>query len=192
MPAVAKTDRETILQAALKLLRRDGMAALSLRALAADVGIATNALYHYFPSRDDLAAALAEQAAAKLHAAIQREVTRRTAAAPSASARQAAEHRAAALAEGYLRFAQREPHLYAAMIHKPCGEQKRDAYVALWDFVCEVAAALHGQDQAAEAAVSLWSLLHGTVSLHGAGAIHDLSPAESIHFGLRAWMNVST
>lgn len=179
-----------ILETALKLLRRNGMAALSLRALGAEVGIATNALYHYFPSRDDLTAALAEKAAEKLHRSIQREVTRRTAAAAGDStARQAAEHRAAALAEGYLRFAQREPHLYAAIIHKPCGEQKRDAYTALWEFVCEIAAALHGYDQAAAAAVSMWALLHGTVSLHQAAAIQDLSPFESVAFGLRAWMH---
>ena len=193
MPAVAKTDRETILQAALKLLRRDGLAALSLRALATEVGIATNALYHYFPSRDDLTTALSEAAAEKLHATLKREVTRKVAAAkPAITARHTAEIRATALAEGYLRFAQREPHLYAAMIHKPCGEQKREAYETLWKFVCEIAAALHGQNRAAAAAVSLWALLHGTVSLHQAGAIYDLSPAESIHFGLQAWMNART
>ncbi|WP_327011840.1 TetR/AcrR family transcriptional regulator [Dactylosporangium sp. NBC_01737] len=35
-------------------LRRSGAAALSLRAVARDVGIAVSALYRYFPSRDEL------------------------------------------------------------------------------------------------------------------------------------------
>ena len=56
MPAIAKTDREAILQAALKRVRRDGLAGFSLRALAGDVGITTNALYHYFPVRAHLEA----------------------------------------------------------------------------------------------------------------------------------------
>ena len=40
--------------AALEELRRSGAAALSLRAVARDVGIAVSALYRYFPSRDEL------------------------------------------------------------------------------------------------------------------------------------------
>ena len=45
---------DAIRAAALDELRRSGAAALSLRAVARDVGIAVSALYRYFPSRDEL------------------------------------------------------------------------------------------------------------------------------------------
>ena len=50
-----RTQTETELFAiATGHLRRDGAAALSLRAVARDAGMAPSAVYRYFPSRDDL------------------------------------------------------------------------------------------------------------------------------------------
>ncbi|WP_419805105.1 TetR/AcrR family transcriptional regulator [Terriglobus sp.] len=185
MPAVAKTDREAILQAALVRLRRDGLPALSLRSLAADVGIATNALYHYFPSRSDLENALSDRAAYRMHAALQRDLARR-----SREAKLSPADRVSTLAAGYLRFAQREPHLYAAMVHGPCSTgETTEGHTALWQLVYEAAAALHGEAEASHAAVSLWALLHGTISLLQAGAL-SMKPDECIRFGLQAWMQV--
>ncbi len=43
-----------ILECARKQLVRDGAAALSLRAIARDLGMASSAIYRYFPSRDAL------------------------------------------------------------------------------------------------------------------------------------------
>src|SRR4051812_42147734 len=57
-----KPARERILAAAEKLHRRDGLAALSLRAVARDVGITPMAIYRYFKDKDALIGALAERA----------------------------------------------------------------------------------------------------------------------------------
>jgi AcrR family transcriptional regulator len=46
--------RAQILDAAWELSRRDGLAALSLRDLAAAVGMRAASLYHYFPSKNAL------------------------------------------------------------------------------------------------------------------------------------------
>jgi AcrR family transcriptional regulator len=46
--------RSEILAAAWELARRDGVAALSLRDLAASVGMRAPSLYHYFPSKNAL------------------------------------------------------------------------------------------------------------------------------------------
>jgi AcrR family transcriptional regulator len=46
--------RAEILAAAWDLARRDGLAALSLRELAASVGMRAASLYHYFPSKNAL------------------------------------------------------------------------------------------------------------------------------------------
>ena len=183
MPAPAKTDRDTILKAALARLERDGLPALSLRALAGDVGIATNALYHYFPSRADLEDALSDLAALRMHAAMERDLKRR-----AREGELSPTGRVTALASGYLRFAQREPHLYAAMIHGPCQtDEPRAGHTALWNLVYGAAAALHGEAEAAASAVSLWALLHGTLSLLQSGALR-MKPEECIRFGLEAWL----
>ncbi len=47
-----------IKEAARRQLAADGAAALSLRAIARDLGMVSSALYRYFPSRDDLLTAL--------------------------------------------------------------------------------------------------------------------------------------
>ncbi len=187
MPAIAKTDRDAILTAALTRLERDGLSALSLRALAADVGIATNALYHYFPSRSCLEDALSDLAASRMHAAMERDLKRR-------ARRQelSPTNRVTTLASAYLRFAQRNPHLYAAMIHGPCNtDEPRAGHTALWNLVYQAAAALHGEAEATDAAVSLWALLHGTLSLLQSGALR-MKPEECIRFGLEAWLQTAS
>lgn len=183
VPAVAKTDRDAILSLALDRVRTDGMPALSWRALAADVGIAPNALYHYFPTRAHLDNALSEHAAQRMHKALRREVAR------LASSKESAADRIRALSTAYLRFAQREPHLYAAMLSGPCGTgEPNPEHQALWQFVVDATAALHGQAKATEAAMSLWALLHGAVTLLHSGSLSGARPAESIEFGLNAWI----
>jgi AcrR family transcriptional regulator len=53
--------RAKILTAAWELARRDGLGALSLRELAATVGMRAASLYHYFPSKNALFDAMYEQ-----------------------------------------------------------------------------------------------------------------------------------
>lgn len=184
VPAVPKTDREAILAAALDRVRSGGLADLSWRALAAEIGIAPNALYHHFATRAQLESALSEQAAQRLHAAIRREMKRL----PSSPQTSAAD-RTRALTTAYLRFAQREPHLYAAMLSGPCStDEPNPEHTALWSLVVSTAAALHGDAKAEASAMSLWSLLHGAVALQQAGALGAVPVAESIEFGLETWM----
>src|SRR3954469_6706262 len=49
---------DTIKATARRHLAEEGAAALSLRAVARDVGMVSSAVYRYFPSRDDLLTAL--------------------------------------------------------------------------------------------------------------------------------------
>lgn len=189
VPAVSKTDREAILQAAVVRLRADGMQALSMRTLAADVGIAPNALYHYFPSRAHLEQALSGEAARHMLLTLERAGKAARAGNVRRTSRADAELRIRALAAGYVRFAQREPHLYAVMLQGPCDTgEPNEHYTALWEFVCEAAGVLHGEERASESAMSLWALLHGAVALQQAGALKGMKPAECVQFGLNAWM----
>ena len=49
-----KTSRETILEAAIGLIEAQGLDQLSMRALAAQLGVTPNALYRYFASKAEL------------------------------------------------------------------------------------------------------------------------------------------
>ena len=61
-----------ILEAARRQLATVGPVALSLRAVARDVGMASSAVYRYFPSRDDLLTALIVEAYDDLGDAVER------------------------------------------------------------------------------------------------------------------------
>lgn len=60
--------QEEILDAASRLLLRDGVAALTMATLAEAVGVTSGALFRHFPSRDAILLALAERMAARLRA----------------------------------------------------------------------------------------------------------------------------
>lgn len=47
-------DRELLAETALKLIDRDGLAALSMRKLGAELGVEAMSLYHYVKNKDDL------------------------------------------------------------------------------------------------------------------------------------------
>jgi AcrR family transcriptional regulator len=58
-----RLSRERILDAALALVARDGLDALSMRRLAQDLDVWPMSLYRYFHDKDELVAALADAAA---------------------------------------------------------------------------------------------------------------------------------
>src|ERR1700731_5156762 len=72
MPYPSKTDRQTILSAAVQDLAHGGIRDLSLRNLAASLGLAPNAIYRYFSDRSALEAPLANEAARQLELALRK------------------------------------------------------------------------------------------------------------------------
>jgi AcrR family transcriptional regulator len=58
--------RERILDAAIDLVDRDGLDALNMRRLAAEIGVGTMSLYHYFPDKEALLTGIAEVVMADL------------------------------------------------------------------------------------------------------------------------------
>src|ERR1700682_1365790 len=59
VPRAAKVDE--IVAIAVRRLRSDGYDGLSVAAIARELGLAQNAIYWYFPSKDDLFVAALEQ-----------------------------------------------------------------------------------------------------------------------------------
>lgn len=54
MPRRPETSREDILAAATELARKDGLAKLGIRSVAASCGVSVGTIYNYFPDKDAL------------------------------------------------------------------------------------------------------------------------------------------
>src|ERR1700752_4700425 len=110
MPYPSKTDRQTILSAAVKELVHGGIRDLSLRNIAASLDLAPNAIYRYFSDRRALEATLANEAARQLEMALRKAADGRE---PVTAIRE--------MSSAYIKFASENPHLYEAMmsLHAP-------------------------------------------------------------------------
>src|SRR6201992_2540788 len=110
MPYPSKTDRQTILSAAVKPLAHAGIRDLSLRNLAASLNLAPNALYRYFSDRSALEAALAGEAARHMEVALRRPAAGHE---PVTAIRE--------MSSTYIKFAKDNRHLYDVMMspHAP-------------------------------------------------------------------------
>ncbi|WP_406728799.1 TetR/AcrR family transcriptional regulator [Streptomyces sp. GD-15H] len=100
-----------IKEAARRQLATEGAAKLSLRAVARELGMASSALYRYFPSRDDLLTALIIDAYDSLGEAAE--------AAHDAVAGTAPAQRWTAVCEGARDWALGHPHEYALIYGSP-------------------------------------------------------------------------
>jgi AcrR family transcriptional regulator len=172
----SKTDRETILAAAVEQLEQKGLRGLSLRSLAASLELAPTALYRYFADRSILESALAAEVSRLLHASMQRSVRK---AAPEQTIR--------GIAHAYLAFARKHPNLYELLL-LPCEAKGEEAtfQVNLWNFVVEHVTALTGPSHANEASIALWALLHGIAQLEAAKIFGTEKLGTG--FGLKAWL----
>jgi AcrR family transcriptional regulator len=178
MPYPAKTDRRAILSAAFEQVNSHGIESLSLRGLAAMLGLAPNALYRYFEDRATLESAINAETARRLYDCLKRSVGRKK---PVEAIR--------AMAAGYLRFSREHPHIYELMM-SPCSPCVDDiaAHQQLWDFVVDQVALVSGRPKASEAAVALWAHLHGIAALEAAHALGEQKPSRGSEFGLEAWL----
>ena len=182
MPYPSKTDRQTILSAAVKELARRGIRDLSLRNLAASLELTPNALYRYFSDRSALEAALAGEAARQMELALKRAAAGRE---PVIAIRE--------MSSAYIKFAKDNRHLYDVMMSPHVPKHDATQHQSLWTFTVEQVKRIAGADRAAQASVALWAFLHGAVALEAADVFGESKPASGLGFGLDAWfMAVST
>jgi len=177
MPYPSKTDRQTILSAALKELAHGGIRDLSLRNIAASLDLAPNAIYRYFSDRQALEAALANEAARQLELAL-----RKTAEGcePVTAIRK--------MSSAYIKFARDNPHLYEAMVSLHAPGHDATSHLSLWAFTVEQVQRIAGSGRAPRASVALWAFLHGAVALEAAQVLGEIKPASGLEFGFEAWL----
>jgi len=182
MPYPSKTDRQTILSAAVKELAHGGIRDLSLRNIAASLDLAPNAIYRYFSDRRALEAALANEAARQLELALRKAAD---GCEPVTAIRE--------MSSAYIKFARDNRHLYEVMMSLHAPEHDATSHQSLWAFTVEQVQRIAGSDRAAQASVALWAFLHGAVALEAAQVLGEIKPASGLEFGFEAWlMSVST
>src|ERR1700731_2240916 len=177
MPYPSKTDRKTILSAAVKDLARRGIRDLSLRKLAASLDLAPNAIYRYFSDRSALEAALANEAARQLELALRKAAD---GCEPVAAIRE--------MSSAYIKFARDNRHIYEVMMSLHAPERDATSHQSLWTFPVEQVQRIAGSDRAAQASVALWAFLHGAVALEAAQVLGEIKPASGLAFGFEAWL----
>jgi AcrR family transcriptional regulator len=96
--------RRALLRAAVTILERDGLAALSLRAVAREAGVSPAAPYHHFKDKNELLKAVGAEGFARLKAAL-----------IEAFAANGGDAAGADLGVAYVEFAQANPALYRVM-----------------------------------------------------------------------------
>jgi AcrR family transcriptional regulator len=167
--------RDALIAAAQRILEDEGLAALSLRAVARRAGVSPAAPYHHFPDKQALLDAVAERGFDALTAAM----TTRMEKVKGAPARLDAS------GIGYVAFAIANPALCGLMFSAvgqnassgtTLDRARQRAYAVLQDAVA--ACSPDGQASAAEC-LRLWALVHGIAKLVLEGCVR---PTD---FGLR-------
>jgi AcrR family transcriptional regulator len=173
----ADIERE-LLAAAEAVLVRDGPGGLTVRAVAAEAGIAPMGVYNRLGGKDGLVDALLIKGFDRLRATVDAAIN--DTAEPSMRAR------LFACARNYRRFALDNPHFYAIMFedaiphsrdNEEVGQHARAAFGALVRAV-ELAAAAGVLDapDPIEAAQQIWSAVHGAVALELKGLVLTPDP----------------
>jgi AcrR family transcriptional regulator len=158
--------REALLQAAERILEREGIQGLTLRAAAREAGVSHAAPKNHF---GDLAGLLSELAAI----GFQRFVTMMQA---NQRAEDSPEHRMAAIGHGYVAFARAHPSLFLLMFRSERLDLSRPALRAAVDASARVLSGAVGASRGekvesmltlpqAASIVGAWSLVHGFAML---------------------------
>lgn len=158
--------RQALLRAALDMLEERGLEGLSLRKLAARVGVSHAAPEHHFATLRDLLTALAAEGFRKFRVSMLQGIPEQ----------QAADiDRLRAALDGYLAFAQAHPQLFRLMFNKnllnwedaALGEAGQAARTILRDISRPVAERLGRDTAAGRLSVEqlIWSQVHGHAHL---------------------------
>jgi AcrR family transcriptional regulator len=147
--------QSSVLQAAAKILEKQGIEGLKMRALAREAKVSHNAPYRHFPDRETLLAALAAEGYAMLGKA-QREA--------------AAAGGLRGMGEAYVRFALAHPQRFRLMFggqvriakHPALREVATKTYEGLSG---ALAARVPGEAGAGDASLAAWALVHGLAQL---------------------------
>ena len=114
-----------LISTARKMVKKSGVDGLSLRQVAVEVGVSPSAVYHYFPDRNSMVAALGSSLFEELADYQESQLAK-----VKGSSLKAARERFRALGLTYFQWAMKEPHFFNLMFSDFClvskGEKTRD------------------------------------------------------------------
>lgn len=155
--------RRALVDAALNIVERDGLPALSLRAVAREAGVSPAAPYHHFKDKQELLVAVGGEGFERLSIEMEKAIAE--AKDPHAAV--------SALGVAYVCFARQHPALYTLMwdcsrfeagSQKPAGEDH--AYHLLEQALIDAGKASHDDPVGLKiAAISAWTKAHGLAEM---------------------------
>ena len=163
MPYPSQIDRETIIETARSMIEANGVESLSLRALAAELGVKAPSLYRYVRNKDALLLAVNEVTARTM---VQHMLD-------SVSQTGALHERLMAVAHAYRRFAHEHPATYELLYTnriselRPDEDQLEQSVLPLQTLFAEWADEAHSL----AALRGAFAFLHGWVMLEIAGQL---------------------
>jgi AcrR family transcriptional regulator len=166
-----------LLQAAEAVLVRDGMAGLTVRAVAAEAGVAPMGVYNRLGGKGGLVTALLIRGFDRLREAIE------------AGGESAADSRLRVCCLRYREFALANPCLYTILFDEDVSRERGSAEVKEHAAAClgvlvgnvelVATAGVLAAPDAREAAQQIWSALHGAVALELKGLVQTPDPAAT-------------
>jgi AcrR family transcriptional regulator len=174
MPFPAKTDPESILNAALEMLEQDGPEALSMRNLATALEMKAPSLYRHYPDKAALETALKMRGAELLQAVLEKAIASQE---PIQAMRKSA--------SACLKFARAHPYLYDLM-NAPGGTPSTGAAKALWNTILKIVGDVTGNPDDTASSVAFWAFLHGFCSLERTGQFGASGAKGGFEVGLEA------
>jgi AcrR family transcriptional regulator len=173
--------RETLLEAAIRLIAEVGPTAFTLREVARRAGVSHNAPYRHFRDRDDLMAAVAAQGFRELTQAMVQAAAHQT----------DAVNRLKRAGLGYVTFALRRPEHFTVMFDAPISKRQHQdsaaageqAFSTLIGFVkaCQEAGQFAAGDSL-KIALLAWTMVHGIAKLAITGRLPFHSNTAILEF----------
>jgi AcrR family transcriptional regulator len=176
VPFPAKTSPDAIVQAAAELIQTNGLASLSMRTLAARLGVRASSLYRHFPDRCSIERTVAKRAAEQLLDCLKLSIQGVT-----------GEKALLIASRAYLDYASTQQSFYDVLMQDcfPVTGQSV-ATQGVWEFLVALVSAATQFDQDASGAAALWSYLHGFAVLSRSTQLGDMNPRMTFARGAQA------
>lgn len=180
MPHPKQIDSDVVLRAAMELLEAGGPSGISLRGVAAKLGVKAPSLYRYFAEKAALEQALVEEGTRLLYLELVQacEIEAGFASRPEGQLR--------ALAEAYVGFARRRSAIYFFLMQQASEPNQSPSGKKLWNMLLAVIRTISGNPDDTDSAVAAWSFLHGFVGLERFGRFGPSGPKDRFEHGLEA------
>jgi len=175
--------RETLLVVATEMLQESGIKELSLRKIAARVGVSRTAPYHHFVDKNALLCAIAEKGFKQLHQINQHG---------SKAVKLESKQHFTRFIHDYIQFANNNPELYELMFgrtiwkNEGSNQELRDSAYPCFQFQVTMTQEWQKQglfnvgDNALRASQVLWGTVHGIAKLFIDGIYTDNSKIDEI------------